>query len=168
MYNPFSEVIKAQWLPVAERAVEHLNVNAVVDYNTKYANYVQNWQSYGSEAWFSTRYTLPVPENEWVVGIVDFESGGKSYKIPGPVQSKDLVCTAKPMPKRETAPDGIVAEFSAPFDANEPFGRWRAGKWTTAPNGHKAVNPHNGLEYKLEVVKGPIGNHIWWTPVLPI
>lgn len=176
--NPFLDVIRAQWIPEAQSTVERLNIRAVKDYQVKQSNWVINWKSYGSETWFEERYPYPVPDGLWVVGIVDLVDGDHVYKVPGPVQTADPVCTPIPRPQRETAPTGIVAEFSSPVEPGNPFGMWRAGRWTTAPDGYTrtvvikpdgtigdpAVDAGVRMTFQLRIVQGPIGRHIWWEP----
>jgi len=163
MENPFLQTIRDQWVPVAEAEVERRNIRAITDYRTKQSNWVLNWQQQGAA--YESVAPYPVPDCEWDVGIVPFEHAGNTYQIPGPVQGDEPVCDPIPKPQREVAPDGVVAEFSAPIDPSNPFGLWRAGRWTTAPNGHRAKNPYNGVTYKLVIVQGPIGRHVWWEPV---
>jgi len=163
MENPFLQTIRDQWVPVAEAEVERRNIRAITDYRVKQSNWVVNWQQQGAA--YESVVPYPVPDCEWDVGIVPFEHAGNTYQIPGPVQGDEPVCDPIPKPQREVAPNGIIAEFSAPIDKNNPFGPWRAGRWTTAPNGHRAKNPHNGVTYKLVIVQGPIGRHVWWEPV---
>jgi len=162
MENPFLQTIRDQWVPVAEAEVERRNIRAITDYRVKQSNWVVNWQQQGAA--YESVVPYPVPDKVSVVGMVPFEHAGNTYQIPGPVQGDEPVCDPIPKPQREVAPNGIIAEFSAPIDPNNPFGLWRAGRWTTAPNGHRAKNPHNGVTYKLVIVQGPIGRHIWWEP----